>query len=75
MRFTTYVWKNGNIRNISRSQDVIDIFQQTHQNSVHFLGEEKILKVTEICSYSHMKKIKASLCDAFIQSFQIVKIS
>lgn len=43
------------------AKDIIEIFQQTHQNPVHFPGEENILRVTRLHSYRHMYQNKKHL--------------
>jgi len=35
------------------AKDIIDIFQQTHVNPVHFPGEEHVLRIKRICAYSN----------------------
>ena len=46
----------GNMEIEEIYQDVIDlleIYQQTHMNPVHFPGEENVLKITRQKSYKH----------------------
>lgn len=38
------------------ARDLIEIFQQTQQNPVHFPNEENVLKITRQCAYYHQER-------------------
>lgn len=40
-------------------KDIIDIFNQTKKNPVHFPNENNVLRITRQCAYAHQMHIKS----------------